>query len=74
LARRISLHVVTFDEMETALRERLEALPPAARGELRHALRLPDFDRADVYLKGDGEMCEASILCGSPYVMRRFCV
>jgi hypothetical protein len=38
---------VTFDEMETALRARLEALPPAARAELQHVLRLPDFDRAD---------------------------
>jgi hypothetical protein len=38
---------VTFDEMEAALRARLEALPPAARAELVHVLRLPDFDRAD---------------------------
>jgi hypothetical protein len=38
---------VTFDEMEAALRARLEALPPAARAELIHVLRLPDFDRAD---------------------------
>jgi hypothetical protein len=38
---------VTFDEMELALRARLEALPPAARAELIHVLRLPDFDRAD---------------------------
>jgi len=38
---------VTFDEMEKALRKRLEALPPAARAEPRHVLRLPDFDRAD---------------------------
>jgi hypothetical protein len=38
---------VTFEEMETALRGRLEALPPAARAELIHVLRLPDFDRAD---------------------------
>ena len=33
--------------METALRARLEALTPAARAELLHVLRLPDFDRAD---------------------------
>src|SRR4249919_1625385 len=33
--------------MEHALRQRLEALPPAARAELRHVLVLPDFDRAD---------------------------
>jgi hypothetical protein len=38
---------VTFDEMEAALRARLEALAPAARAELRHVLRLPDFERAD---------------------------
>jgi hypothetical protein len=36
---------VTFDEMEKALRERLQALPLAARAELIHVLRLPDFDR-----------------------------
>jgi hypothetical protein len=38
---------VTFEEMEAALRARLEALPPAARAEIIHVLRLPDFDRAD---------------------------
>jgi len=38
---------VVFEEMEQALRERLEALPPAARAELLHVLRLPNFDRAD---------------------------
>jgi len=38
---------VTFDEMEQALRQRLVALPPAARAELKHVLRLPDFERAD---------------------------
>jgi hypothetical protein len=38
---------VTFDEMEAALRARLETLPPAARAELMHVLRLPDFDRAE---------------------------
>ena len=36
-----------FDEMEAALRERLEGLPPAARAELFHVLRLPDIERAD---------------------------
>jgi hypothetical protein len=36
-----------FEDMETALRARLEALPPAARAELLHVLMLPDFDRAD---------------------------
>jgi hypothetical protein len=38
---------VTFEEIEVGLRARLEALPPAARAELLHVLRLPDFDRAD---------------------------
>jgi hypothetical protein len=38
---------VTFDEIEQTLRQRLEALPPAARAELIHVLRFPDFDRAD---------------------------
>ena len=33
--------------MEQALRERLQALPPAARAELLHVLMLPDFDRVD---------------------------
>jgi len=36
-----------FEEMEAGLRARLKALPPAARAELIHVLRLPDFDRAD---------------------------
>jgi len=38
---------VIYEEMEQAVRQRLEALPPAARSELLHLLRLPDFDRAD---------------------------
>jgi hypothetical protein len=38
---------MTFEEMEAGLRARLEAVPPAARAELVHVLRLPDFDRAD---------------------------
>jgi hypothetical protein len=38
---------VTFDEMEAALRERLQALPPAARAELKHVIRLPDLERAE---------------------------
>jgi hypothetical protein len=41
------MRFVTFDEMEAGLRERLEALPPPARAELIHVLRLPDFDRAN---------------------------
>jgi len=36
---------VTLDEMEAVLKARLKALPPAARAELVHVLRLPDFDR-----------------------------
>jgi hypothetical protein len=47
VGRRIKVPLVTFEEMEEALRERLEALPPAARAELCHVLMLPDFDRAD---------------------------
>ena len=38
---------MTFEEIEAGLRARLEALPSAARAELIHVLRLPDFDRAD---------------------------
>jgi hypothetical protein len=38
---------VTFEEMEQVLRKRLEALPPAARAELLHVLRLPGLDRAE---------------------------
>jgi hypothetical protein len=39
---------VTFDEIEAELRARLEALPPAARAELLHVLRLPDVERAEL--------------------------
>jgi hypothetical protein len=38
---------VIFEQMEAALRARLSALPPAARAELLHVLRLPDLDRAE---------------------------
>jgi hypothetical protein len=38
---------VIFDEMEAGLRARLMALPPAARAELLHVLRLPDLDRVE---------------------------
>jgi hypothetical protein len=38
---------MNLDEMEAGLKARLEALPPAARAELLHVLRLPDLDRAD---------------------------
>jgi len=43
----IGVRVVTFDKMEAGLKARLEALPLAARAELLHILRLPDFDRVD---------------------------
>jgi hypothetical protein len=48
--RRLETLASTHDlrgKWEQALRKRLEALPPAARAELLHVLRLPDFDRAD---------------------------
>ena len=35
------------DELELALQQRIDALPPAARAELLHVLTLPDFDRVD---------------------------
>ena len=40
--------VMRPDELERRLqeRERLDALPPAARAELLHVLMLPDFERA----------------------------
>jgi hypothetical protein len=34
------------DQLERQLRERLDALTPAARAELLHVLMLPDFERA----------------------------
>jgi hypothetical protein len=43
VGRRIKVPLVTFEEMEQALRQRLEALPPAARAELLHVLRVPDL-------------------------------
>jgi hypothetical protein len=42
-----SLLRVRPDELERQLRERLDALPSAARAELLHVLMLPDFERAD---------------------------
>jgi hypothetical protein len=45
--RGIRVRPATFDEMEAALRQRLEALPRAARAELIHVLRLPDLERAE---------------------------
>jgi hypothetical protein len=45
--RRVSVCLVTLDEVEAGLRARLDALPPAARAELLHVLMLPDFERAD---------------------------
>jgi hypothetical protein len=50
---RTRVRYVTLDEMEAGLRARLEALPPAARAERLHVLRLPDFERADRI----GEFC-----------------
>jgi len=38
---------VTLEEVEEALRQRLMALPPAARAELLHVMTLPDFERAE---------------------------
>lgn len=43
--RRTTVPPVNLDEMEAVLKARLKALPPAARAELVHVLRLPDFDR-----------------------------
>ena len=37
----------TLSELEQLLRERLDAIPSAARAELLHVLTLPDFERAD---------------------------
>ena len=38
---------MNLDEIDAALRKRLEALPPAARSELLHVLMLPDLERAE---------------------------
>jgi hypothetical protein len=38
---------VSLEQVKHQLRRRIEALPPAARAELLHVLRLPDFERAD---------------------------
>jgi hypothetical protein len=39
---------VTLEDVDRNLRKRLQALSlPAARAELLHVLRLPDFERAD---------------------------
>jgi hypothetical protein len=43
--RRTRVPPVNFEQMEATLRHRLQALPPAARAELLHVLRLPDLDR-----------------------------
>ena len=37
----------SLPEIERRLRQRLDALGPAARAELLHVLMLPDFERAD---------------------------
>jgi hypothetical protein len=44
---RPSVRPVNLEQVERQLRERLDALPPAARAELLHVLMLPDFERAD---------------------------
>jgi len=38
---------MTFEDVEQALGQRLEAFPPTARAELLHILTLPAFDRVD---------------------------
>ena len=38
------VRLMTNEETEAGLRARLKALPPAARAELLHVLRLPDFE------------------------------
>ena len=38
---------MTFEEVKQALRQHLEAFPPAARAELLHVLTLSAFDRVD---------------------------
>jgi hypothetical protein len=56
---------VTFEEMEQALRKRLEALPPAARAELLHVLMWPQATLADtssVKFEGDIAAFEAACL------------
>jgi hypothetical protein len=46
-ARTTMAPAVTFEEMEAALRARLEAPPPAARAGIIHVLRLPDLERVE---------------------------
>ena len=43
----LTFRIVTLEQMEHPLRERLDALGPAPRAELLHVLMLPDFERAD---------------------------
>ena len=43
----LAFALVRPEELETRLRQRLDALGPAPRAELLHVLMLPDFDRAD---------------------------
>lgn len=51
-----SFGLPTIPELEEMLRDRLDALPPAARAELLHVLTLPDFERAGMI--GD---CDAHV-------------
>jgi hypothetical protein len=43
----LAFALVDIEQLERALRPRLDALGPAPRAELLHVLMLPDFDRAD---------------------------
>lgn len=43
---RLGFRVVNFAEVDRQLRERLDALPPAARAEMLRVPLLPDYDRA----------------------------
>jgi hypothetical protein len=42
-----SVDTVDLEQLERVLRERLDALGPAPRGELLDVLMLPDFERPD---------------------------
>jgi hypothetical protein len=52
---------VSPDELESRLRERLDALGSAPRVELLHVLVLPDFDRADAIGEFWGEPGESRL-------------
>ena len=50
---------MTFEEIEAGLRPRLEALPPAARAELLHVLRIPDFHTVPIGSASSGNTGDA---------------